>query len=294
MHMKNSFDKVRYHMSYIMKRTTGWWSRFFAFAGFISAFVLHNNEKLRELKWEILVLSVIIALIKAYIIIWLIMVFTVFALINRVPVLSLTVRNNVARQIDLYEHEKYKGMYVERQIKYIREAKSNIYMSIHSLSDENKNVAYIELDHALRDALIRGVDVKIVAPDSEERVCGAYQMSEYYHIPIKFIKDLNKEELRYILIDGRVSVFSQQDIGYLNRLSAKYTEFESKELSKLMETHFNDLWNEISSKNYNSFLKDTICTIWKNDSEHNSKRLAKRLHIPDDYLSYFIEREKIV
>lgn len=201
---------------------------------------------------------------------------------------------------DFWKKRKYeidmecnKGLYVYRQIELIKEAKTSIWCSIHSLSDEKKKIEYEDFDLALEKATDEIKNVKVLAPCGIERAQGAYQLARIHHVDIRFAKELEIEDLRFVLIDGRKVVFSQQK-PKINGLSGDFSDVESQELGKLLENYLSEIWNDPSrSLSYEQYLVKCVNELFCKPEDIDYDLAFQRLKVPPKELKRAFEHDII-
>ncbi len=187
------------------------------------------------------------------------------------------------RKMAVIDEQRFKGLYVDKQIFEIENAKKSVWVSIHSLSDENLKKQYKRFNKALAEAQSRGIDVKVLAPDGEERAIGAYQLCEHYHIEMRFANQLEIEDLRFVLIDGEKVIFSQQNTPNIG-LSSKYAEVQGKQIGQMLKDYYMSVWKDEYTLDYNRFLTKCVTDLFRTKEDIDIIAAAKRLQIPKEAL----------
>ena len=182
----------------------------------------------------------------------------------------------------------FRPAYIDEQIKYIKKANETIYMSIHSLNGEEKNIKYKKLDESLQIAKNNKKDVKILAPGGIERAHGAWQMCKNRHLTMKFAEQLEDQDLRYTLIDNDIVIISYQKISSKG-LSRKFATIHSERLNKTLKKYFEDMWNEKDSKDFSDYLKNILDDLKITKEPASIKRASKKLEILEDDLKEFLD-----
>lgn len=269
---------------YAFTKAKRWSAGVFSVVGFVGTFIgLIFSFNLLEVEENA---QISIAQSLYYFVLILIVLFVVclFLAYIKVGVISALLKynpnnENYRRQMAEIDELRFRGLYVDKQIYEIQNAKKSVLVSIHSLSDENKKKQYKRFNEALATAQERGVDVKVLAPCGIERSIGAYQLSEHYHIEMRFANQLEVEDLRFLLVDDERAVFSQQNTPNIG-LSAKFSEVHSRELGKTLRKYYEDVWNDEYTLNYSQFLIKSIREIFRSDENINFEVAAKRLNVP--------------
>lgn len=134
--------------------------------------------------------------------------------------------------------------YINAQLDGIENAEKSILLSIHSLGDENTNVLFKQFNLALQKKVEDKVVVKIIAPQeyTKGRLIGAKQMNAK-GIDIRFVKGLEDDDCRFILVDGEDIAFSQQDM-HKKTLSKEYSFVHSKTLGKILSDYYDKIWDD--------------------------------------------------
>lgn len=202
----------------------------------------------------------------------------------KVKVISLLLNrnpNNEKYQSQMAEIDsmRCRGLYVDKQICEIEKAKKSVLVSMHSLSDENKKKQYKRFNKALFDAQERNVEVKVLAPCGIERVKGAVQLNEIYHIEMRFANQLECEDLRFILVDGERAVFSQQKVPNTG-LSSKFSEVQGKELGQMLKKYYMNVWTDEHTLDYKKFLIESTKGLFRSENDVDLDVAAKRMGIP--------------
>lgn len=187
------------------------------------------------------------------------------------------------RKMAVIDEQRFKGLYVDKQIYEIENAKKSVWVSIHSLSDENLKKQYKRFNKALAEAQCRGLDVKVLAPDGEERAIGAYQLCEHYHIEMRFANQLEIEDLRFILIDGEKAILSQQKIPNIG-LSSKYAEVQGKQIGQMLKAYYRKVWKDKHTLDYNHFLMKCVTDLFCTKDDIDFVAASKRLQVPKEAL----------
>lgn len=278
------------HYKYIFKRAFKFFAATFSFIGFIGIFIPLNIVDLFGGKVLDYILPIIFIMGLYFFVLVLIFLFItqhIFTMHLKHP------------DDDFWKKRKYevdmecnKGLYVYRQIELIKEAKTSVWCSIHSLSDENKKTEYKDFDLALEKATDEIKKVRVLAPCGIERAQGAYQLARVHHVDIRFAKELEMEDLRFVLVDGKKVVFSQQK-PKINGLSGDFSNVESWELGKLLENYLNEIWNDPSrSLSYEQYLVKCVNDLFHKPEDIDFVLASKRLNVPPKELERAFECEK--
>lgn len=180
-----------------------------------------------------------------------------------------------------------KPLYIDAQLEAFKLAKNSIYLSIHSLNPSSGNSKFVKFHELLREAKNQGIKVQIIAPCGVERVCGAFEMVYYYDMGenMRFLKQLEDEDLRYTLIDDGTAIISYQKVPS-KRLSHKFACIRSKRLNSLLKIQFTSLWSDKNSLNFEQYLLNLLDELEVTKGDVSSiKRAAIRLQIPEWYLA---------
>lgn len=179
-----------------------------------------------------------------------------------------------------------KPLYIDAQLEAFKLAKTSIYLSIHSLSPSSDNPKFVKFHELLREAKNQGIKVQIIAPCGVGRVCGAFEMVQNYGLyeNMRFLKQLEDEDLRYTLVDDESVIISYQKIPS-TKLSRKFACIKSIRLNVLLKEQFTSLWLDESSLDFDQYLRSILDELKVDKDDILSiKKAAIRLNIPEAYI----------
>lgn len=179
-----------------------------------------------------------------------------------------------------------KPLYIDAQLKAFKLAKDSIYLSIHSLNPSSSNPKFVKFHELLREAINQGKKVQIIAPCGVERVFGAFEMVQNYGLyeNMRFLKQLEDEDLRYTLVDDESVIISYQKIPS-KKLSRKFACIKSIRLNVLLKEQFTSLWLDESSLDFDHYLLSILDELKVDKDDILSiKKAAIRLNIPERYI----------
>lgn len=269
---------------YAFKKAKQWIAFIFSIIGFISTFSgLLLTFSVLDIKVKIdFNFTQCICLMCGIVII--LFLFCLFIAYINVGVVSMVLRYNpeneiYRRKMAEIDEMRFRGLYVDKQIHEIESAEKSVLLSIHSLSDENKKEQYKMFNKALSDAQARGVEVKVLAPCGRERAIGAYQLNHHYYIEMRFAKQLELEDLRFILVDGERVVFSQQEVPNTG-LSSKFKDVQGKELCRILTEYFDGIWGDCHTLNYYQYLVKCIKDLFRCYGDIDLDAASRNLGVP--------------
>lgn len=188
-----------------------------------------------------------------------------------------------------YIMKRFSPLYADAQIKSFKSAHKSIYLCIHSLNPVSSNPKYKEFDETLKYIAEQGINVKIIVPGGIERARGAYELCQLYNFDVRFIEQLEDEDLRFTLVDDDIVIISYQKIPS-KKLSKKYAYIKSVKLNKILKKYFESMWKS----NESMIFKDYILKILKDlcyEDDESLIRIANRLQIPLGCLQHIIDEK---
>ena len=281
---------------YAFTKAARWYTATFSVIGFVGTFLgMLGIFYLLDVK-EKPPLSVMQCILITCVILIALYIFLVVVAYVRVGVVSVLLRakpdnGNYRGQMAEIDELRFRGLYIDKQIHEIENAKKSILLSIHSLSDENKKKQYKKFNVVLRAAKERGVDVKVLAPCGRERAIGAYQLSEIYGIEMRFANQLEIEDLRFICVDNERVVFSQQKVPNKG-LSAKFSEVHGNEICKMLGKYFKKVWKDSATLDYERYLIKCTRDLFRSVEDINLEVAARNLNVPIKQLERAFEKQK--
>lgn len=177
-----------------------------------------------------------------------------------------------------YHYRKYDSQfkYVYKQIKMIKKAKESILVVMKSLNAEYDEKApvdnrtderkmYKRFDEELEKALKRKsgktqMDIRIITgidatgDEKIDRIKGAEQIKER-GIQIKFSKEVDNGDIRFIVVDNNKVAFSQKK-KQSEHLSKEFSYVEGHVLGGILTSYFDKLWDDAMT--YEKFIGNCI------------------------------------
>lgn len=188
-----------------------------------------------------------------------------------------------------YILKRIRPLYADAQIKSFKVAHKSIYLSIHSLNSVSCNPKYKEFNETLKHIAEQGVEVKVIVPGGIERARGAYELCQLYNFDVRFIDQLEDEDLRFTLVDDDIVIISYQKIPS-KRLSRKYAYIKSINLNSILKNYFVSLWESNKSMNFKDYILKLMNDLCYEEDE-SLPRISNRLQIPLDCLQQIINRK---
>ncbi len=181
-------------------------------------------------------------------------------------------------------------LYIDVQIKAIKNAKKSIYICMDSLNPENSNKKLIIFDNLLQEAK-KDLTVNIITRTGteRERSRGAYDMCYTHNLKdnMKFSDILNAKNLRFTLIDDEEIIISCSK-GTNKGFSKKYKHFYNEKLSELLKKEFNKKWEQAVT--YNKFIWNRLNELGVISKETSIKRASEMLNIPEAELINILDK----
>lgn len=107
---------------------------------------------------------------------------------------------------------------------------------------------------------------------------------------MRFVRQLEIEDLRFILVDEEKTVFSQQETPNKG-LSAKFAEVYGKEVGKMLKEYFEDVWNDEYTMDYNHFLIECVKVFFRPGYEIDYMIAAEKIGVPKEALMNAFKNE---
>jgi len=168
--------------------------------------------------------------------------------------------------------------YIDKQIEQVQAAKVSVLMMVHTLDPGARDSRIAALQKALGEAVARGVDVRLLAPNGPDRAQAGYELAEIHGVPVRFLSELEDQDLRFTLVDQRVVVISHQPPG-TKSLSQVFSTIHSDRLHAILSLYFSNLWNAREAADFHTYVRD-LCLQLGGQVPSSHQKLAERLGIP--------------
>lgn len=187
-------------------------------------------------------------------------------------------------------------LYIDAQIRAIRNAKKSIYISMDSLNPESTNLKLIEFDKLLENAKNNDVTIKIITRTGTEpeRSRGAYDICDQHDLEeeMKFLDILNAKNLRFTLVDDEEVIISSSK-GTQKGFSKNYAHLYNETLNGLLKKYFTDICKRNKVLSYKEFILRRLDEIGVKSMETSVKRASEILDIPEKALRNILNEENI-
>lgn len=175
-------------------------------------------------------------------------------------------------------------LYIDVQIKAIKNARKSIFICMDSLNPEKKNYKLIMFDKLLQEAKDNDLTVKIITRTGTEpeRSRGAYDMCNTHDLEenIKFVNVLNAKNLRFTLIDDEEIIISCSK-GTHKGFSKKFIHFYNGRLNEILKEELNKKWDNEQALSYKKFIFNRLDEMGVISKETSIKKASETLEIPE-------------
>ncbi len=171
--------------------------------------------------------------------------------------------------------------YLDRVIRQVSAAQSQILLCVHTLSPSRPENKLEELHNALANKAREGADVRVLAPTGESRTEASYQLKKL-GVQVRHLTSLSDSDISFSVFDSlRSSVPTQS--GSLEETVAGVTVHSAK-LADLLKGYFRDMWFRYDTLIYYSFVRYMVDSSVHEPVSTPLSVYAEKLGIPEKEL----------
>ncbi len=210
----------------------------------------------------------------------LIIAMTVLILVTIVVVTLLALRKPSAVGLDdptsrvatLPTRESYMAAMIQKSAA----AKKSIFLSVHTMKPSEAEGGIPALQKNLAHAIKKELDVKILMPCGPDKIAAACELNDK-KIPLRALASLIDDDLRYMLVDGEISIISLSS--GIEGSSSAGVVIRSKKLCKLLRRNFEDNWNDPKAMDFDNFFISEVSKLVDSFQNLTRPEIAKQLGI---------------
>ena len=136
----------------------------------------------------------------------------------------------------------------------------------------------------IRTAYNRNISIRYLVPKSEDRVSLGYRYKEV-GADVRFHPDLLLEDMRYMIIDGRLTILGLPLISGENEPVREGYRLPSEGTAIVFHEQFQRKWSE--ALRYEDYVKEVVRHMMTSNPRFSIVDVAARLGIPSSSLGYF-------
>jgi thymidylate kinase len=154
--------------------------------------------------------------------------------------------------------------YIARYKTLISESTREIVLCTNKLHKSKDRAEAKEINKALHEARLRGVDVQILVADGYDRLPGAIELDRDLDIAVRFDPGIHISDINYTCFDRRQSLVAARAPAYGEtnyEPSQAWIEFSSEALAATLMDDFWRRWSSPATKTLGQYLRESLPAI---------------------------------
>jgi len=151
--------------------------------------------------------------------------------------------------------------YLDRYSRLIQLARQEIILSASKFHRSEDRPEAARINHAIRNAVERGVSVRMLTADGWDRLPAAIELQNDVGAEVRFDKALHLADLNYLCVDGRNVILASRkpspNSGTYFR-STSSVEIQGSSLATALQREFEDRWNALTTQTLQEHLKEAL------------------------------------